>query len=196
MILESHFFYISLHKKITNFILMFKIIACINEKRVIGKEGKLLYHIKNDLANFKGMTVGNVVIMGRKTFESLPGGKPLPDRINIILTSDTEYGVEPADNVFITNSIQDTVDLCEALFPDKEWFVIGGESIYKQFMELDLVSEMRLTMVKDDEDGDTFFPEFSEDEWRTYYKSLPMYPTENLSFHFEILKKKTANENP
>lgn len=173
---------------------MFKIISCINEKRAIGKDGNLLYHIKNDLNNFKSMTVGNVVIMGRKTFESLPNGKPLPDRINIILTSDTEYGVEPADNVFITNSIQDTVELCEALFPDKEWFVIGGESIYRQFMENGLVSEMRLTVVRDDMDGDVFFPEFSEDEWKTYYKSLTMYPTDYLSFYFHILKKKTADD--
>jgi dihydrofolate reductase len=175
---------------------MFKIIACINEKGAIGKDGNILYHIKNDLTNFKNMTVGNVVIMGRKTFESLPNGKPLPDRINIILTSDIEYGVEPSENVFITNSIQDTVELCEALFPDKEWFVIGGESIYKQFMELDLVSEMRLTVVRDDMDGDSFFPEFSEEEWKTYYKSLTMYPTDHLSFYFHILKKKAADENP
>lgn len=173
---------------------MFKIISCINEKRAIGKEGKLLYRIKNDLSNFKNMTVGNVVIMGRKTFESLPDGKPLPDRINIILTSDTEYGVEPADNVFITNSIQDTVELCEALFPDKEWFVIGGESIYRQFMENGLVSEMRLTVVRDDKDGDAFFPEFSEDDWRTYYKSLTMVTTADTSFYFSILKKKVTDD--
>ena len=124
---------------------MFKIIACINKKGVIGKDGKLLYTIKNDLANFKRMTVGNVVIMGRKTFESLPNGEPLKDRVNIILTSNVEYGVTPADNVFITNSIEDTIDLCEALFPDKELFVIGGESIYQQFLDKGLVSEMRLT---------------------------------------------------
>ena len=170
---------------------MFKIIACINGKRVIGRDGNLLYHIKNDLANFKSMTVGNVIIMGRKTFESLPNGSPLKDRINIILTTDTEYGVEPADNVFITNSIEDTVNLCEALFPTKEWFVIGGGNIYKQFMESELVDEMRLTVVKDEQDGDTFFPEFSEDEWRNYYQSMDMVE-EDISFYFKVLKKKSS----
>ena len=182
-------------ERLINFILMFKIIACINEKRVIGKDGNLLYHIKNDLANFKSMTVGNVVVMGRKTFESLPGGKPLPDRINIVLTTDVEYAIEPNDNVFITHSVQDTVDLCEALFPDKEWFVIGGESIYKQFMENGLVSEMRLTLVNDDSDGDTFFPEFSEDDWYTYYNSMSMVSKRDYvetSFYFKILKKKNS----
>ena len=172
---------------------MFKIIACINKNRVIGKDGKLLYTIKNDLANFQRMTTGNVVIMGRKTFESLPGGKPLKDRINIILTRDVEYGVEPSDNVFITNSIKDTVELCEALFEDKECFVIGGESIYKEFMERGLVDEMRLTVVNDEADGDTFFPEFSEDDWDIYYKSMAQvskWDYSETSFYFEILKKK------
>lgn len=174
---------------------MFKIIACINKKRVIGKDGKLLYTIKNDLANFKRMTVGNVVIMGRKTFESLPNGEPLSDRVNIILTRDTEYGIEPSDNVFITNSVQDTVELCEAMFSDKECFVIGGESIYKEFMERGLVDEMRLTVVNDESEGDTFFPEFSEDDWNVYYKSMAQvskWEYSETSFYFEILKRKSS----
>ena len=124
----------------------FKIIACINQKRVLGNEGKLLYHIGNDLANFKRMTVGNVVIMGRKTFESLPNGAPLKDRVNIIITADEEYGVDAKfDNVYIVHSVEDAIELCDAFFSDKEVFVIGGESIYRQFMEKDLVNEMRLT---------------------------------------------------
>jgi len=168
---------------------MFKIIACINQKMVIGKNRELLYHISNDLANFRSMTLNNVVIMGRKTFESLPGGKPLSDRINIILTTDEEYGVEPADNVFITNSIEDTINLCKALFPDKEWFVIGGGDIYKQFMEKGLVNEMRLTVVNDYTDGDVFFPEFDKGEWHTYYESLNMHTTDDTSFRFQVLKK-------
>lgn len=171
---------------------MFKIIACINQKRVIGKDGKLLYHISNDLSNFKSMTLGNVVIMGRKTFESLPDSKPLPGRINIILTNNVEYSVEPNDNVFITHSLQDTVELCQALFPDKEWFVIGGGNIYSQFMDNKLVDEMRLTIVNDDKDGDTLFPEFSKDEWVTYYESLNMRPTDYASFIFQVLKKKKS----
>ena len=172
---------------------MFKIIACINKKRAIGKDGKLLYSIKNDLANFKNMTVGNVVIMGRKTFESLPNSKPLPDRINVIITSDTEYGVEPADNVYITNSIEDAIELCETLFSDKELFVIGGQSIYQEFMDRNLVSEMRLTVVNDDADGDSFFPEYNEEEWSTYYRTM-VQPIDSMNpnsrtFCFQIIKK-------
>ena len=172
-------------------------IAAVNEKGYIGKGGDLLYAIKEDMSFFVKTTKGKTVIMGRKTLESLPGGKPLDGRINIILTNNTEYGVEPADNVFITNSIQDTVELCQALFPDKEWFVIGGESIYREFIERDLVSEMRLTVVRDDKDGDTFFPNFHENEWYTYYKSMAMasnWEYVETSFYFHVIKKKAAND--
>lgn len=173
----------------------FKIIACINQKKALGKEGKLLYTIKNDLANFKRMTLGNVVIMGRKTFESLPNGEPLKDRINVIITSNEEFSVDSKfDNVFIVKSIEDAIELCEALFEGKELFVIGGETVYRQFMEKGLVDEMRLTIVNDETEGDVFFPEYNEDEWYVYYESMAQVSSwkgVDKSFYFEILKKKT-----
>ena len=147
----------------------FKIIACFNKKRVLGKDGHLIWRIKNDLANFKRQTLNNVVIMGRKTFESLPNQEPLKNRINIIITSNKEFCIDPKyDNVYIVYSINDAVELCNALFDDKEIFVIGGESIYRQFMDSGLVTEMRLTIVNDEADGDVFFPEYNEDEWHVY----------------------------
>ena len=147
----------------------FKIIACFNKKRVLGKDGHLIWRIKNDLANFKRQTLNNVVIMGRKTFESLPNQEPLKNRINIIITSNKEFCIDPKyDNVYIVYSINDAVELCNALFDDKEIFVIGGESIYRQFMDSGLVAEMRLTIVNDEADGDVFFPEYNEDEWHVY----------------------------
>ncbi len=175
--------------------LKFIIIACINQKRAIGKNGKLLYHIGNDISNFARMTKNNgVVIMGRKTFESLPNGEPLKDRINIILTSNEEYGVsQDFDNVYIVHSVKDVIELCEAFFSDKELFVIGGEALYRQFMDGDLVDELRLTVVKDDKEGDVTFPEFNEDEWSTYYKSMAQVSSwegVDKSFYFHILKRK------
>ena len=135
-----------------------------------------------------------VVIMGRKTFESLPNGKPLKDRINIILTSNEEYGVsQDFDNVYIVHSVKDVIELCEAFFSDKELFVIGGEALYRQFMDGDLVDELRLTVVKDDKEGDVTFPEFNEDEWSTYYKSMAQVSSwegVDKSFYFQILKRK------
>jgi dihydrofolate reductase len=177
----------------------FKIIACINKNRALGKDGKLLYHIGNDLANFKSSTQYNgVVIMGRKTYESLPNGGPLKGRVNIIITSNEDYGVDPKfENVYIVHSIKDAVELCEAFFSEKELFVIGGESIYRQFMDEGLVDEMRLTIVNDEMDGDVFFPEYNEDEWYIYYKSMAQtssYEGVDKSFYYEILLKKKGNE--
>jgi len=192
--LSSPCFFIYLQQSNQFFYFMFKIIACINQKRALGKDGKLLYTIKNDLLNFKRQTLGNVVIMGRKTFESLPNGEPLRDRINIILTSNEEYGVsQDFDNVYIVHSIKDVIELCEAFFSDKELFVIGGEALYRQFMDGDLVDELRLTVVKDDEEGDVTFPEFNEDEWSTYYKSMAQVSSwegVDKSFYFHVLKRK------
>ena len=174
----------------------FKIIACINQKRALGKENKLLYHIGNDLANFKRMTIGNVVIMGRKTFESLPNGEPLKDRINVIITANEDFGVDSKfENVYIVKSIKDAVELCDAFFYDKEVFIIGGESIYHQFMDEGLVDEMRLTIVNDETEGDVYFPEFNEDDWSVYYKSMAQvssYEGIDKSFYFEILKRKNG----
>lgn len=172
----------------------FKLIACFNKKRVLGKDGHLIWRIGNDMANFKRQTLGNVVIMGRKTFESLPNGEPLKNRINVIITSNKEFSVnKDYDNVYIVNSIEDAIELCEAFFDGKEVFVIGGESIYREFMERGLVDEMRLTIVNDEADGDVFFPEYDENEWYVYYKSMAQVSSwegVDKSFYYEILSKK------
>lgn len=172
----------------------FKIVACFNKKHALGKDGKLLYHINSDITNFARMTSFNgVVIMGRKTFESLPNGEPLKNRINVIITSNKEFGVsKDYDNVYIVNSIEDAIELCDAFFDGKEVFVIGGGSIYREFMERGLVDEMRLTIVNDEADGDVFFPEYNEDDWYIYYKSMAQVSSwEGIdkSFYYEILKK-------
>ena len=112
----------------------FRIIACINKNFALGKDGNLLYHIKGDLANFKRMTTNNVIIMGRKTFESLPNSQPLPNRINIVITSNNDWKIDGEyDNLFVVDSIEMAIGFCEAYYSDKECFVIGGESIYTEF---------------------------------------------------------------
>lgn len=158
----------------------------------IGINNMTLFHIKNDLENFKTQTMGNVVIMGRMTYESLPQGKPLDGRINIIITKNKDYSIEPCDNAFIVHSIEDAVDICHTLYSDKEWFVIGGEEIYAQFMALDLVDEMRMTFVNDTIEADKHFPTINKTEWRRYYRSMAQTWSCNgveRSFYFEVLKK-------
>ena len=123
------------------------IIAALNKKRVIGNGGKLPWHISEDLKRFKRLTVGHTVLMGRKTFESM--GKPLTDRRNIVLTSKKIPGVETYA----------TITTALAAIKDQEKiFIIGGGKIFEQF--LDKASELCLTIVDNDVDGDTFFPPY------------------------------------
>lgn len=165
----------------------YKIIVCINNKGYIGKCGNLMYRISNDLKNFKSQTIGNVVIMGRKTFESLPNGNPLPDRINIVLTSDVNYKYDAKDkNVFIFNSIEDIDSFCRLNLSHLEWFVIGGGKVYKEFLERDMCDEIRLTTVHDDAEGDTKLQ--LPDDWRTYYKS-GIQVENGIEYDFSVLKK-------
>ena len=130
------------------------IIAAIAENRAIGKNNKLLWRISEDLKRFKKVTEGHAVIMGRKTYESI--GKPLPNRLNIIITRNTSYKA-PACFVFLS--------LGEALvyakkYEKEEIFVIGGGEIYQQ--ALPQTDKLYLTVVKGEYEADTFFPDYSE----------------------------------
>ena len=129
---------------------MIKIIVAVDEKGAIGRNNELLYHIKDDLKNFKSLTSGNVVVMGRNTWESLPI-KPLPNRENIVLTTtNKKLNGAKVINSFdeLENYLKDT---------EKEIYIMGGASIYNQVMESKLVDEAHVTFVKDIvEDADTF----------------------------------------
>ena len=130
-----------------------KLIVHTDRNGGIGKDGKLLLHIPEDMQRFKSLTMGKTVVMGRKTLESLPGGKPLPGRRNVVLTRNKSYH---ADGVTVCGSI----DEIKAL--DGEIFIIGGGEIYSQ-----LIDECDTAYIKrSDFDGnaDTFMPPLG-DEW-------------------------------
>ena len=148
----------------------FSLIVCVNTKNVIGNDNDLLYKIKEDLQNFKRMTTNNVVIMGRKTYESLPK-HPLPNRINIVITRDLNYKVD-CDDVFVVNSVEDAIKLCEESFNDIECFVIGGGQIYNEFLSKDYISRMYVTEIYDDSIGNVKFPSIEDDKWKLSF-SLP-----------------------
>lgn len=176
----------------------FKLIACINKRGVIGRNHNLLFHISNDMKNFKSITTGNVVIMGRSTFETFPNRKPLKNRINIILTSNTDYSVDAEyDNVYIAHTIADVIDICKTLFPQKQWFVIGGASVYNQFLVQDLVDTAIITCVSDTskEDGDAVMmtPWNETDGWRIYFDTYAQRQRENgqdITYKYTIYKRK------
>ena len=120
--------------------------------RVIGRAGQIPWHIPEDFQWFKKMTSGQVVLMGRKTYESL--GKPLPDRTNVVLTRRGEI-----DGVI---TVHDLADISESRYAPREIFVIGGAEIYAQL--LPRCRELYLSVVQREVEGDAFFPVF-EDRW-------------------------------
>lgn len=130
------------------------IIAAIGENLALGKDNKLLWSIPKDLNRFREITLGHPVIMGRNTFESI--GRPLPKRVNIVVTKDNSY---KAEGCVITHSIEDAIKEAKK-FDQQEVFVIGGGQIYKQ--ALPLVDRLYLTVVKGTFEADTFFPDYSE----------------------------------
>lgn len=138
------------------------IIVAIAQNNAIGKNNDLLWHISGDLKRFKQITSGNAVIMGRKTFFSLPNGA-LPNRRNIVITDCPEDCCPGAEKV---SSIEEAVQLCD---PAKENFIIGGGMIYKQF--LPLADKIYLTVVHRDYDADVFFPEINFDDWNVVIES-------------------------
>ncbi len=134
------------------------IIAAVSKNGVIGKNGDIPWHYPEDLKHFKETTTGHPVIMGRKTFESLPEDyRPLPGRENIVLT---RSGVEN-DEVTEAGSLEEAYS--KAAEESEEAFVIGGESVYRQ--SLPEADRMILTRVHDEFDGDTYFPEWDESKW-------------------------------
>ncbi len=147
------------------------IIAALSENNVIGKNGDIPWHYPEDLKHFKKTTMGNPVIMGRKTFESLPEDfRPLPGRENIVLT---RSGVDNK-NVTQANSLEEAWK--KASEESDKTFVIGGESIYRQ--ALPEADEMVLTRIHEEYDGDTVFPDWDEDSW----KEVERDDREDLSF--------------
>lgn len=131
------------------------IVACA-QNMAIGKDNDLLWHISDDLKRFKSLTSGHSVIMGRRTFESLPK-KPLPKRRNIVLTHDTNFHYPVPETATGTLEIAHSIARVEKMIEgEDEAFVIGGAAIYKAF--LPMVQNLYVTWVYKDFDADVFFP--------------------------------------
>lgn len=122
---------------------------------VIGKDNQLIWHLSDDLKRFKALTMGHPIVMGRKTFESLP--KVLPGRPHYVLTGNLHYEVPEGVQVFHTIE-----ELLQAL-PEGENFIIGGEHMYKEF--LPYVDTLYITEVDREYEGDAYFPAFDPAEW-------------------------------
>jgi dihydrofolate reductase len=132
------------------------IIVAVAQNFAIGRNNELLFHLPNDLKRFKSITKGHSVIMGKKTFFSLPNG-PLPHRRNIVIT---DIPGEKFDGCETVNSIEEVIELVQN---EDMAFVIGGGMIYRQFYPL--AGKIYLTMVHKNFEADTFFPEINFNDW-------------------------------
>lgn len=133
---------------------MLKMIVAMDRNRLIGKDGALPWHLPNDLSYFKKMTLQQIVVMGRMTFESL--SEPLPERRNIVLTSDLQF---QADGVEVMRNTEDILDLAK----NETVFIIGGAMVCKQF--LPYTEKLYITSIDESFEGDVYFPPIQLSEW-------------------------------
>ena len=133
------------------------IIVAVAENGVIGSDNQLIWHLSDDLKNFKKITSGHCIIMGRKTFESI--GRPLPNRTNIILSRNKDYTV---DGCIVLNSLSGALTYSEKI-GEEEVFIIGGQAIYNA--AYDLADKLYLTKVSASPKGDAFFTKIQLEHW-------------------------------
>jgi dihydrofolate reductase len=156
------------------------IIAAVARNRVIGKDNRLLWNIPEDMAHFKALTAGHTVVMGRKTWESLPPRfRPLPGRRNIVISRQADYTAPGAE---VADSLENALKLASTQGPAADSmvaatvFIIGGEQIYRQAMAV--ADRLEITEVDLEPEGDAWFPEIAAVDWEKATK------TEGAGFAF------------
>jgi dihydrofolate reductase len=134
-----------------------KILVACDENRVIGKDNQLIWHLPADLKRFKSLTIGHVILMGRKTYESI--GKPLPNRTTIVITRQVDF---QAEGTITAHSVEEAILKAKSLTRE-DIFIVGGAEIYS--LSLALADQLLVTQLHDIFEGDAFFPEISADTW-------------------------------
>lgn len=148
---------------------MIEIIVAVSLNNAIGKDNKLLMPLPSDLKRFSDITTGHTVVMGRKTWESLPDkARPLPKRFNVVLTRNPDYQAAGADDV-----LQSLDDVLEHHGYKRRLFVIGGADVYQQ--ALSYASIIHMTRIHQEISGDSFFPVIDDGEWRLVAESEKHY---------------------
>lgn len=138
---------------------MIALIVAYAKNRVIGNKGQIPWRIKGEQTRFRELTTGNVVIMGRRSYEEI--GRPLPNRYTIVVSGTKKF---EAENCTTVGSLKEAINLVkEKGFEDKHIYVSGGAGLYKEAIEI--VDKMYITEIDAVIEGDTYFPEFDESEW-------------------------------
>jgi dihydrofolate reductase len=134
-----------------------KILVAFDENRVIGKNNALIWHLPADLKRFKALTTGHVIIMGRKTYESI--GRPLPNRTTVVISRQQDLKIE---GVILAHSVEEAILKAKSISRD-DIFIVGGAEIYQ--LSLPLADQILVTQLHDIFEGDAFFPEISPAIW-------------------------------
>lgn len=158
--------------------MLISLIAAMDRNGVIGKDNSLPWQLPEDMKRFKELTLGKLVIMGRKTFESI--GKPLPNRTNIVITKNKNY---KAKGCIVVHSSDQALNAAKG---NKEVMIIGGEQIFREF--LPIANRMYLTFIDKDFEGDAYFPEYDEREWKEIRREA--HKNQKYRFVFVDLKRK------
>lgn len=165
-----------------------KLIAAVDQNWAIGNRDDLLVHIPEDQKNFRKITTGNVVVLGRKTLSGFPGGRPLKDRLNVILTKNPDF--EAGDAVIVRSQ----EELFEQLkkYPSNEVYVIGGGTLYKMLEPY--CDEAIITKIDYSYQADTYFPNLDEKENWELVEEGEEHTYFDLIYHFDTYRNKTPKE--
>lgn len=160
---------------------MIIMIAAVAENNALGKDNEMIWHLPDDFKRFKQLTTGHHIIMGRKTFESLP--KLLPNRTHIIITRQKDYNPE---NCIVADNLADAIKKAPA---NEDIFIIGGGEIYK--LGLPFADRIELTKVHSQFEADAFFPEIPSSEWELINEDFhPKDEKHNFDFTFQTFIRK------
>jgi dihydrofolate reductase len=164
------------------------LIAACTPEYVIGKDGKMPWHLPPDLKHFQQLTMGHPVIMGRKTYESI--GRPLKGRKNIVLSRNSELTVE---GVSVVASLPEAFALAQDTSPSGQVFIIGGANVYQQ--ALPVADTLHLTVIFQKYEGDTFFPKFDLSEWELVSETYHEAEGKNPAFSFYKYERRGSKSN-
>lgn len=158
---------------------MISLIVVHDLNRVIGQDNKMPWHIPNELAYFKEKTMGKAIVMGRSTFESI--GRPLPGRLNIVISRNTSYN---AEGVTVVHSIAEAIEVANK--HHEEVMIIGGEQIFKKV--LPYADLLYITLIEHEFKGDTFFPSY-EQNWEVISTSEQHSTDSGLKYTYMLYKR-------
>ena len=160
--------------------MIISIIVGVGKNNQIGKDNKLLWHISEDLKNFKRLTMNHIMIMGRKTFDSI--GKPLPGRTSYVISRNPDLKI---DGACVFNSLSDAIQKAKES-GEEECFIIGGAAIYEQALES--CDRIYFSEISYDGEADTFFPKLSK-EWKAVDEPQFLETNSDLECKFSILER-------